>query len=66
MGRHQRHQARPRPTDASDALPGRAAVKPPEETPITNRDKDFVQFPLADVTARRATENAFYGGLNPG
>lgn len=35
-----------------------------EDTLITNRDEDFVQFVLDDIATRRQAEDAFYGGLD--
>ena len=34
-----------------------------EESAITNRDKDFVQFVRGDIARRRAAEDAFYAQL---
>lgn len=53
---------RDRPTRQS-AWPGEEPAIPAEDTPITNRDEDFVQFVLNDICDRRRAEDAFYTGL---
>jgi hypothetical protein len=55
---------RDRPTRQT-AWPGEQPAAPIEETTINNRDQDFVQFVLDDVTARRQAEDAFYTALDP-
>ncbi|GAT74057.1 hypothetical protein MHM582_2558 [Microbacterium sp. HM58-2] len=42
--------------------PGEDNPPPTTETPITNRDEDFVQFVLDEVTTRREAEDAFFAG----
>lgn len=44
--------------------PGEPAAHPTAETPITNRDEDFVQYVLDEVTARREAEDAFFAGID--
>ena len=46
---------RDRPTRQT-TRPGEAPVQPAAETVIADRDADFVQFVLDDVTARRRVE----------
>ncbi|HKU10914.1 MAG TPA: hypothetical protein VJQ61_06760 [Sinomonas sp.] len=53
---------RDRPTRQT-AWPGEDRADPVEDTPVTNRDEDFVQFVLDDVRNRRRAEDAFYTGL---
>ena len=36
-----------------------------EDTPISNRDEDFVAYVIADVERRRQLEHDFYANLNP-
>ncbi|MEZ4588679.1 MAG: hypothetical protein R2909_20065 [Gemmatimonadales bacterium] len=55
---------RDRPTRQT-TWPGETPPAPSEETPITNRDEDFVQFVLDDVEARRQAEAEFYANLDP-
>ena len=43
--------------------PGEKPVEPVEDMVIPNREEDFVEYMHADVEARRAEEDAFYGGL---
>ena len=45
--------------------PGEEPAEPVEETPITDRDADFVQHVLDDVARRRAAEDEFYRNLDP-
>lgn len=54
---------RDRPTRQT-AWPGEEPMTPFEDTVITNRDEDFVQFVLDDVRKRRQAEDAFYAGLD--
>ena len=35
-----------------------------DETPITNRDEDFVQFVLDQVQQRQDAEDAFYASID--
>lgn len=53
---------RDRPTRQT-AWPGEDLAPAVEESPITNRDDDFVQFVLDDVARRREAEDDFYAGL---
>ncbi|MCA0378527.1 MAG: DUF4913 domain-containing protein [Actinobacteria bacterium] len=50
---------RDRPTRQT-AWPGDAPFPPVEESPILDRDADFVEFVKADVASRRADEDAYY------
>lgn len=54
---------RDRPTRQT-SWPGEAAAPSTTETPITDRDEDFVQFVLDEVTARRKAEDAFFAGAD--
>jgi hypothetical protein len=55
---------RDRPTRQT-VWPGEAEAEPIEDTPITDRDEDFVAFVIADVERRRQLEHDFYANLNP-
>ncbi len=55
---------RDRPTRQT-TWPGEEAAPPIEETPITDRDEDFVAFVLDDVERRRKAEEAVYQRINP-
>ena len=45
--------------------PGEDSIRAGEETPITDRDEDFVAFVIADIERRRQIEHDFYASLNP-
>jgi hypothetical protein len=45
--------------------PGEEPGDPIEDTPIIDRDAEFVEFVLADVQRRRDAEDAFYANLDP-
>lgn len=45
--------------------PGEEPGEPIEDIPIIDRDAEFVEFVMADVQARRETEEAFYRDLDP-
>lgn len=53
---------RDRPTRQT-TWPGEPPADPIEDTIITNREEDFVEFTHADVMVRRAEEDAFYRRL---
>ncbi len=53
-----------RPTRQT-SWPGEGPVEPVEDRIIEDRDHDFVQFVLDDVSARRQAEDDFYAGLDP-
>jgi hypothetical protein len=53
---------RDRPTRQT-SWPGEQPGPPIEDTPITNRDQDFVQFVLNDVAERQRVEDDFYANL---
>ncbi|MEL5990280.1 hypothetical protein ACOKGD_06650 [Microbacterium phosphatis] len=55
---------RDRPTRQT-VWPGEDEAEPIEDTPITNRDEDFVAFVMADVERRRQIEENFYATLDP-
>ena len=55
---------RDRPTRQT-VWPGEAPIEHVEESIITDRDADFVQFILDDVEQRRQAEEEFYAGLDP-
>lgn len=55
---------RDRPTRQT-AWPGEEPGEPIEDTPIIDRDTEFVEFVMADVEARREAEDAFYRNLDP-
>lgn len=55
---------RDRPTRQT-IWPGEDEAAPIEDTPIENRDEDFVAFVIADVERRRQIEHDFYASLNP-
>lgn len=46
------------------AWPGENPADPVEDTTVTNRNEDFVQFVLDDLRSRRPAEDAFYAGLD--
>ena len=54
---------RDRPTRQTK-WPGEEAVEHVEETAITDRDADFVQFVLEEVHQRQEAEDAFYARLD--
>ncbi|MFZ2751760.1 MAG: hypothetical protein WAZ15_15830, partial [Propioniciclava sp.] len=54
---------RDRPTRQTK-WPGEEAVEHVEETAITDRDADFVQFVLDEVHQRQEAEDAFYARLD--
>lgn len=53
---------RDRPTRQT-IWPGEEPGEPVEDTPIVNRDAEFVEFVLADVQRRREAEEVFYSQL---
>ncbi|MGK2348657.1 hypothetical protein [Actinomyces sp. W5033] len=55
---------RDRPTRQTN-WPGEDPAPPIEETPITDRDEDFVQFVLDEVAARQEAEDAFFAAIDP-
>lgn len=55
---------RDRPTRQT-VWPGEDEADPIEDTPITDRDQDFVAFVIADVERRHELEADFYATLNP-
>ncbi|GAA1519298.1 hypothetical protein [Nocardioides humi] len=55
---------RDRPTRQT-VWPGEAPSEPVEDTPILNRDAEFVEFVLADVQRRREAEDEFYRNFDP-
>lgn len=55
---------RDRPTRQA-TWPGEESPEPIEDTFITDRDADFVQYVLDEVTARREAEEAFFASLDP-
>ncbi|MGO3358994.1 MAG: hypothetical protein ACTILK_08405 [Bifidobacterium crudilactis] len=55
---------RDRPTRQT-SWPGERPAPPIEETPIVNRDEDFVGFVIDEVNQRRTAEDAFYAGVDP-
>lgn len=55
---------RDRPTRQT-VWPGEEDADPIEDTPIVNRDEDFVAYVIADVDRRRQVERDFYANLNP-
>ncbi|WP_411266714.1 hypothetical protein [Enemella evansiae] len=55
---------RDRPTRQT-VWPGENDADPVEDTPITDRDEDFVAFVIADVERRRQIEEDFYATLDP-
>ena len=55
---------RDRPTRQT-VWPGEEDADPIEDTPIIDRDEDFVAFVIADVDRRRQLEQDFYANLNP-
>ena len=54
---------RDRPTRQT-VWPGEQPTGPTEDTTITDRDADFVQYVLDEVTARREAEDAFFAGID--
>lgn len=55
---------RDRPTRQT-VWPGEEPGEPVEDTPIINRDAEFVEFVMADVDRRREAEETFYRNLDP-
>jgi len=55
---------RDRPTRKT-AWPGEAVTDPVDDVLIADRDADFVQFIVDDVTSRRDAGAAFYGNREP-
>ncbi len=55
---------RDRPTRQT-SWPGEEPSETVDERPITNRDEDFVDFVINQVTTRRAAEDGFFAGINP-
>ena len=55
---------RDRPTRQT-SWPGEDPAQPIEDSPITDRDEDFVAYVIADVERRRQLEHDFYANLNP-
>ena len=55
---------RDRPTRQT-TWPGEEPAAPVEDTPILDRDAEFVDFLMADVDRRREAEEAFYANLHP-
>lgn len=53
---------RDRPTRQT-VWPGEQPAEPVEDTPIIDRDNEFVDFIMADVDRRREAEEAFYSQL---
>jgi len=45
--------------------PGEEPAPPVEDTIITDRDADFVQYVLDEVERRRQAEDAFFAGIDP-
>lgn len=45
--------------------PGEEPAPPVEDTIITHRDADFVQYVLDEVERRRQAEDAFFAGIDP-
>lgn len=45
--------------------PGEEPAPPVEDSPITDRDSDFVQYVLDEVERRRQAEDAFFAGIDP-
>lgn len=45
--------------------PGEDPAEPIEETPIHDRDEDFVAFVIEEVNRRRKAEDAFFAGVDP-
>lgn len=54
---------RDRPTRQT-TWPGEHPAETVEETPIKNRDEDFVEFVLNDVAGRKAKEDEIYARIN--
>lgn len=54
---------RDRPTRQT-IWPGEEPTDHVDETPITNRDEDFVQFVLDQVHQRQDAEDAFYASID--
>ena len=55
---------RDRPTRQTN-WPGEDPTQPIEDSPITDRDEDFVRFVIDMVDARQEAEDAFFAGLDP-
>lgn len=53
---------RDRPTRQT-IWPGEQPAEPVEDTPIVDRDAEFVEFVMADVQRRRQAEDEFYASL---
>ena len=54
---------RDRPTRQT-IWPGEEPAAPVEDTIITDRDADFVQYVLDEVATRREAEEAFFAGID--
>jgi hypothetical protein len=54
---------RDRPTRQT-SWPGEPPAEPVEETPIIDRDQDFVRFVIDEVNKRKRAEDTFYAGVN--
>ena len=55
---------RDRPTRQTN-WPGEDPTQPIEDSPITDRDEDFVRFVIDMVDARQEAEDAFFAGIDP-
>ena len=55
---------RDRPTRQT-SWPGEDPAQPIEDSPITDRDEDFVRFVIDMVDARQEAEDAFFAGVDP-
>ena len=55
---------RDRPTRQT-SWPGEDPTQPIEDSPITDRDEDFVRFVIDMVNARQEAEDAFFAGVDP-
>ncbi len=55
---------RDRPTRQT-SWPGEDPTQPIEDSPITDRDEDFVRFVIDMVDARQEAEDAFFAGIDP-
>lgn len=52
--------------DSPDEQPGEEdPAQPIEDSPITDRDEDFVRFVIDMVDARQEAEDAFFAGTDP-
>ena len=65
LGSSVRNPPRPRPATRQTVWPGEDEAEPIEDTPIIDRDEDFVAYVIADVERRRQLEHDFYANLNP-